>query len=260
VDRLSALSIRYLKRDVEPPPRPEAAVEAATLDRYAGYYRQANPRSQFFWAFQSLTSGWSIRREGQRLSIAPYFGRRVPLVPVTDSAFRLETEIDASRVFTVDDNGVMVMAGGTIYAERVPRWRVEIVRLTVAAALLLAASAVVVGVVWIVRFRRSRPDGFWLLKLAVLLCPVALLVPFLTARLTSTANWGVASAATQTIFAGTLAIPALAMVVSLLTLAAIRERASRGLSIYAALVSLSMGVVSLYLSQHDMLGLRLWLY
>jgi CubicO group peptidase (beta-lactamase class C family) len=260
VDRLSSLAIRYLKRDVEPPKKPEVAVDAAILDRYAGFYRQANPRSQFFWAFQSLSAGWSVFRDGDRLYIKPLFGRRVPLVPVTESSFRLESEIDASRVFTLDDDGGMVMAGGTIYAERIPRWRVEIVRVSIAASLALVASVIVVALVWLIRIRRSRPRGFWWLKTALLLCPLALLVPFLTARVTQTTNWGVANAITRTIFVGTLAIPALALVVSLLTLVAMRQRVGRWLAIYAASVSLAMALVSLYLSSHDMLGLRLWRY
>jgi hypothetical protein len=260
VDRLSSLAMRYLKRDVEPPQKPEVSVDAATLDRYVGFYRQANPRSQFFWAFQSLSAGWNVFRENNGLYIKPLFGRRVALFPVTESSFRLENEIDASRVFTPDDNGDMVMAGGAIYAERIPRWRVEIVRVSIGASLALTASVIVAALVWLVRIRRSRPRGFWLLKTALMLCPLALLVPFLTARLTLTSNWGVANATTRTIFIGTLAIPALALVVSLLTLAAIRQRVSRWLAIYAASVSLAMALVSLYLSSHGMLGLRLWLY
>jgi CubicO group peptidase (beta-lactamase class C family) len=51
LDRLSSLAIRYLKRDVEPPRKPEVSVDSATLDRYVGFYRQANPRSQFFGRF-----------------------------------------------------------------------------------------------------------------------------------------------------------------------------------------------------------------
>jgi hypothetical protein len=114
--------------------------------------------------------------------------------------------------------------------------------------------------VWLVRIRRARPRGFWPLKVALLLCPVALLVPFLTARLTPTSTWGMPNAATQTIFVGSLAIPALALLVAGLTLSAIRQRVSPSLAIYAASVSLAMAIISLYLSHHGLLGLRLWTY
>ena len=45
--RLSSLTIRYLKRDIDPPAKPQTTVDAATLDRYVGYYEDANPRNQF---------------------------------------------------------------------------------------------------------------------------------------------------------------------------------------------------------------------
>jgi hypothetical protein len=73
-------------------------------------------------------------------------------------------------------------------------------------------------------------------------------------------DWGVRNTATVAVFLSTLAIPVLALVVGLFTLGAIREGVSRRLATYAALVGLAMGGLSLYLSSHDLLGVRLWTY
>ena len=46
--RISQLAVRYLKADVEPPPKPKATSPEATLRKYEGYYHDANPRNQAF--------------------------------------------------------------------------------------------------------------------------------------------------------------------------------------------------------------------
>ncbi len=258
--RLSRMAVSYLKRDVMPPQKPAAAVDASTLDQYIGFYQDANPRNQFAWPVQSLLAGRSIVREGDRLVVEPVFGERVPLIAVSSTTFRLESELDASRVFTADADGHMVMAGTQTYAVRVPRWRLELIRVPVFAALLVVASVFVVATVWLVRLRRAEPRGFWELKVALLLCPLAVLVPLVALRLTPMMEWGTLNVGTVAVFVSTLALPVLALVVGFFTLAAARERASRLLATYAALVGLAMAGLSLYLSSHELLGIRLWNY
>jgi hypothetical protein len=254
------MAVSYLKRDVTPPDKPEATVEASTLDQYVGFYQDASPRNQFTWPVQSLLAGQSIVREGDRLIAQPLFGESVPLVPVSASTFRLESELDASRVFTADADGQMVMAGTQTYAVRVPRWRVELVRVPVLGTLPLLASVPLVTVVWLARLRRAEPRGFWELKVALILCPLVVLAPFAALWFTPMMDWGVRNIGTVAVFVSTLAIPVLALVVGFFTLNAAREGASRLLATYAALVGLAMGGLSLYLSSHDLLGVRLWNY
>jgi hypothetical protein len=254
------MAVNYLKRDVAAPDKPEVAVDVATLDQYVGYYQDASPRNQFAWPVQSLFAGRSIVRDDNRLRAQPLVGRGVPLIPVSESAFRMESELDASRVFTTDADGRMVMAGAYSYAVRVPRWRVELIRLPVLATLPLLASVFVVAMVWLARWKRAEPRGFWELKVALLLCPLAVVAPFGALALTPMMDWGVRNTGTVTVFVSTLAVPVLALVVGFFTLGAAREGASSRLTTYAALVGLAMGGLSLYFSSHDMLGLRLWNY
>ena len=258
--RLAGLAITYLKRDVEPPQKTETTIDSAVLDRYVGYYHDANPRNQVAWPIQSLFAGREIVRDGATLYAQPLVGSRARLVPVTETMFRLENELEASRVFVTDAEGTMVMTGGALYAERVDRWRIEIIRLPILLTIVIIASVFVVAVVWVARIRHAQPRGFWELKLALLLCPLSVLMPAGALALTPLTDWGVRNAGTLATFLGTLAIPTLALVVALFTLMAIRERASRTLTTYAGLVALAMGGLSLYLSSHDLLGLRLWAY
>jgi CubicO group peptidase (beta-lactamase class C family) len=258
--RLSRMAIGYLKRDVAAPPRPDVAVETSTLDRYVGYYHDANPRNQIAWPVQSLFSGRSVVRDGNMLYAQPLIGARVRLIPVSESAFRLDNEIDASRVFTTTADGVMVMAGGQLYAERVSRWRIDSLRIGLTIALLTIASVFLVAIVWVARWRRAQPRGFWELKVALLLCPLVTLMPAGGLAFTPMMEWGARNPGTMAVFLGSLAIPVLALVVAVFTLGAMREGASKRLTTYAGAVALAMGGLSLYLSNHGLLGLRLWLY
>jgi CubicO group peptidase (beta-lactamase class C family) len=260
LQRLSALAIGYLKRDVAAPAKPEVTVDPTMLDRYVGYYQDANPRNQIAWPVQSLFSGRAIVRDGGTLFAQPLFGERRRLVAVTESSFRLEEELDASRVFTTTADGVTVMAGGQLYAERQPRWRLDLVRGALAAAAVIVATVFLCAIVWVARLRRAQPRGFWGLKIALLLCPLLLLLPIGALSLTPMTEWGTRNSGTLAVFAGTLAVPAVAVAVATLALLAMREGASRLLVTYAGLVALAMGAFSLYLSSHDLLGLRLWLY
>jgi CubicO group peptidase (beta-lactamase class C family) len=260
LDRLSSLAIRYLKRDVEPPIKPEARVDPSLLDGYTGYYQDANPRNQLTWPVQSFVSGRIIERDGDRLFMRGLTGDRTALVPVSDTRFRREGDLDATLVFTPDAEGTMVMTGAQIYAERRPRWRVELVRWPVISAIVFCLTPFLVAVVWVARIRYARPHGFWDLKAALLLCPLVLAAPVAALSLTTPSEWGVQNVATIVVFVATLALPALAIVIVLLAVAAYRRSASRLLVGYAVWIAIAAAGVSAYLAAHGLIALRLWAY
>ena len=227
---------------------------------FRSYYHDANPRYQIAWPIQFLLSGRRIVRDGDALYAAPFVGGQQRLTPVSQTTFRLDTEIAASRVFTTDAAGTIVMAGPMLYAERQPRWRVELVRMPVLAAALAILSIFGVAVVWVARLYRARPRGFWELKVAMLCCPLALMAPAAALALTPPREWGIPNAGTYTVFGATLAVPVLACLVAVLAVTAWREGASRLLSGYALLIAAAMGGLGAYFNSHDLIGLRMWLY
>lgn len=260
MQRLSSLAIRYLKRDVEAPAKPEIQVDSSTLDRYVGYYHDANPRNQIAWAFQSLFAGRTVEREGDRLYSQPVFGDRVRLIPVTDASFRLEDEVSAGRVFAEDEHGTLLLTGGNLFAERRSRWRIEMVRLPLLSTLPILLSIFAVAIVWVARIRRARPRGFWDLKFAMLLCPAIVALPAIGLSLTPPIEWGTRTMGTVAVLVGTAAIPVLALTVATLAVVAARQGASRLLTTYAIVVALAMAGLALYLEQQDLLAVRLWTY
>jgi hypothetical protein len=181
-------------------------------------------------------------------------------VPVSETTFRSAEDVDASRVFVTDADGEMVYTGPQTYAVRTDRWPIDAVRLAVIAAVAVIGSVVLVAIAWFVRRKRATPRGFWELKASLLLCPLVLALPVAGLSATPLAAWGTRNTGTIAVYLGTLAIPTLAIIVSLFTVVAIRERASRHLVTYAGLVALAMAGLSLYLSHHGVMGIRLWDY
>ena len=113
---MTSLAIRYLKREVEPPPKPTVAATRDELQQFAGYYRDTSPRNAILAGVQFLRDGRTIAVEGDRLVLTPDFGPSTPLVPVNPGLFRREREIDASLAFTTTGDGTRILTGPGIYA------------------------------------------------------------------------------------------------------------------------------------------------
>ncbi len=260
IRRISQLAIRYLKAEVEPPPKLAAEVPDAILREYEGYYHQANPRNQAFAFIEWLLSGQTISVDGKRLQATPVFGRPAPLVPVANNLFRLDADPEPTRVFASDDAGTMVLTGGSLYAERRPRWRIESVRWPVLASTGLAFTPLLMMIPWIVHARRAEPKGFWWLKLWLLLCSVGLLLPVMAVMNAGLAQLGTRNIWTAAIFAGSILFPAAAILSFLFTVDAFMSGAGKWLRAYALMVSLAALIVSGYLSAWGMLAFRPWSY
>jgi CubicO group peptidase (beta-lactamase class C family) len=256
--RITQLAVRYLKKDVEPPPKPEEKIAESVLREYEGYYHPANPRNQAFAFIEWLMSGQRVSVNGNRLQLTPVFGERSTLIPVSETLFRFEADPEPTRVFTKDENGVTVLTGGFAYSERRPRWRVDVIRWPVLISAALALTPLVMLLPWIVHARRAEPAGFWWLKLSLVLCSVALLLPVVGVINVPGVELGTRNVWTQLIFAATILFPAAAIVSVLLTVDAFLSGAGTWLRAYAVTISMAALVVSAYLSGWGMIGFRPW--
>lgn len=260
MERLSSLAIRFLKRDVEPPAKPQTQLDISVLDRYVGYYEDANPRNQILWPMQRLLRARRVVRDGNHLYLQPLIGDTTELIPVTETMFRGANDLDATMVFTTDSEGTLVLAGAQLYAERRPRWRAELFRAPVVASVIIALTPLLVAIVWVGRLRRARPRGFWELKGALLACPILLNAPGLALSLTPLRDWGTHNWATTITFIATLALPALSIAIAALAVGARKQGASRLLVRYALLVALAVAIISTYLGANGLIALRPWSY
>jgi hypothetical protein len=141
--RISNLAVRYLKAGIDPPAKPEAATNDNVLRQFEGYYHPAVFRNQSYAFLEWLLTGRAISASGTRLKVTSLLGNTTELIPVSENLFRLDVEPEATSVFTRDEDGDMVWAGGLSYDERRPRWQVEVVRLPVLAAAAIVLTPVV---------------------------------------------------------------------------------------------------------------------
>ena len=255
LNRISDLAIRYLKADVEPPEKPRAVVPVATLQKYVGYYQDAAPRLQAVAFLQWLLTGQSIAVEGDHLVMRPALrGPSHTLIPVGDNQFRGEHDVEATRVFTTDQSGVMIMTGAG-YAERMPRWQVEIVRWPVLISSALILTPLLALVIWLVRIRDS---GFWALRLSLLLCAIGFGLPILAIANVDAATVGQVNALTMSMLGGTLILPAATVLAIGFTIHSFFEDAGASLRGYAVLVSLAALILSVYIGWWGVIGFKPW--
>ena len=261
--RIAKLAVRYLKADVEPPPKPKATVAEATLRKYEGYYHDASPRNQAFAFIEWLMSGRSVAVSGDHLVATPAFGPPVTLIPVADALFREENKVEASTVFAQNEAGLMVMAGPARYAERQSRWRVESVRWPVLISAAIVLTPIVMLIPWTIislsrRSAQREGGGFWWMKTFLLLCAMALALPVIGVMNVRDFELGTFNLWTSAIFSGSILIPAAAILAFLFTIDAWRREAGRWLATYAMIVSVAALIVSGYLSAWGMIGFRPW--
>lgn len=257
--RIQQLAVRYLKKDMAPPDQPRAAVADATLRKYEGYYHDASPRNQAFAFLEWLFSGRSVQVEGDHLLVKPVFGPPANFIPVSDTLFRLDAEPEPTRIFIAGENGQMILAGGATYAERWPRWRVESIRWTVFASVAMVLTPLIMLVPWLVFAKRAAPP-FWTLKVLLLSCAVAFLLPVFGIFALDDRALGSVNLATVSIFAGSTLMPVAAVAAFLFAVDAARNGVRLPLRIYAFAASTAALIISGYLSAWGMIAFRPWSY
>jgi CubicO group peptidase (beta-lactamase class C family) len=258
--RISNLAVRYLKAGIDPPAKPEAATNDNVLRQFEGYYHPAVFRNQSYAFLEWLLTGRAISASGTRLKVTSLLGNTTELIPVSENLFRLDVEPEATSVFTRDEDGDMVWAGGLSYDERRPRWQVEVVRLPVLAAAAIVLTPVVMLLPWILHAGRAAPAGFWWLKLWLLCCSIGFLLPVAGIMNVDPPTLGTRNLWTAAIFTGTMLFPAAAILSLLFTIDAFVKGAGRWLRSYALAVSVAALIISAYLSGWGMIGFRPWSY
>jgi CubicO group peptidase (beta-lactamase class C family) len=267
VERLSELALRYLKRDVEPPPKPEHLATPATLAGHAGYYHPEGSRNQVLAGLEWLMGGATVTPDGNGVRVDPVFGNAVRLVPVSDAIFRREQDVTPSRVFTVDEDDRWILAGDGYYGVRTPRWRVELVRGAVFLSLALLATVPLAAVVWLVRALLARRDASSstgavsarALKVTLCLLPLAFLGAFGIVMLPSR-EWGVLNTWTRVTFLGSATLPLVTFVAVGLVVRAWQRGVGRWLALYTSLVTLAGLCLSIYMAAWGLIGFRPWAY
>ena len=260
--RLTSLAIRYLKRDVEPPPKPSIAATRDQLAQYVGYYRDSSPRNAILAGVQFLRDGRTIGVEGDRLVLTPDFGPAMPLVAVNPGLFRRERDLDASLAFAAGEGGAPILTGPGIYAVRQPRWPIVAMRAGLAAAAIVALLAPVVALGrWVRDRRRGRgASAFAGLGAVWLAAATAVILALAVAAEASPIALGGVSWQSATVFAGSLAYPVLVAIGVLATAWGFRHAPRRWYAAWSAVVAVAHLAITVFLGWSGWLVFRSWIY
>jgi CubicO group peptidase (beta-lactamase class C family) len=257
--RLSSLAIRYLKRDVEASAPDRTTVAPEELERFEGYYHDANPRHTVLGAVEFPLSGRTVRVRDGRLTLSSIVGPTEALVPVNDAVFRRENEVAASMAFTTVD-GQPVLAGTDVYAERRARWPIDLLRTGLVSALGIVVLAPAVALVRWWRARRrgwSRSHGLgvaWTIALS------ALLGMFATAATADAVDLAVPTLRASTVYWLSAVYPLVAGALLPLTAANWRRGVGPGFTAFAAAVTAAHVGMAGYLGWWGLLAFRSWSY
>lgn len=259
ITRLSSLAMRYLKRDLDPPTLETLTVPATDLARFEGYYHDANPRQALFGAVEFPLGGRVVHVRDGRLTVATLLGPAEPLVAVNDAVFRREHEVAASMAFTtVDDQPVL--AGVGVYAERRPRWPIDLLRVGLVAALVLVAVAPIAAIArWGLARRRGRRCGPFLGP-AWLAATLVLVGIFAAAATASEVDLAIPTARSLTVYWLSAMYPLVAGALLPWTAVAWRGGVGHVFGCFAAVVAAAHVGLAGYLGWWGLLAFRSWAY
>lgn len=257
--RLSSLAIRYLKRDVAAPPPESMHLAPDALQRFEGYYHDANPRNAVLQAIEFPLGGRSVRLADGRLVMTPVFGAGTPLVPVNDALFRREDELTASMAFT-EVQGRPVLAGPRVYAEKRARWPLDVLRGGLLVALVCIAIAPPLAVAHAWRRRRRGGPGTGGLGAVWTLALLAFATLFAVASTSPPTSLAVASGPALVILGASIVHPLAAFALLPLTAAA-WVRGLRGrMGGFAAAAACAHAGLACYLGWWGLVAFSTWTY
>ena len=262
---LATLLAARLTDGVEKPRGAVAAVSDDALRAMTGWYRNVTPRQQLGYVLSRFLDIRHVTLEAGELFTGPLGGEKRELVPVTATSFRYEDQPVATVFRVVDDEGDPILQGGPAGNYRkVSGARLIFQAAAAATTLALLLSALFFAPVWalvkVLGGLRTVPLSMLLFPfLAALSFVVWLVLPF---ALISDAvrELGTLSAASLTIFVGSLVFAALTALSLHASFRSYPVKTSRLVRLDSQLVSLACTVALLYLWSHGWIGLRTWAY
>jgi hypothetical protein len=206
--------------------------------------------------------GYTVAVRDGRLRLQPLMGEAGgPRAGFRDHLPRAE-EIDASLVFSTDTDGRGLLLGAKLYAEQRARWPIDLARLALALAILVATSPLLAALVWGAgeALGRGRDSEWWAVRGLII------------ATYSHSRRHGRRSPATRRASPGRgqrrlgralpahAAVPGLRVITLGAGLQAGRAGAPRGLVAYGTLTSLAHLGLASYLAWWGVLGIRTWTY
>lgn len=261
-ENIVGLVARYMLRDRVVLAPPAATVTTEQLAGFTGYYSDAAPRNELLGVTNGLAGGRTISVRHDTLFLAELRGTPKPLIPVTDSTFRMENEAGASIGFFTASDARSIMTGSGGYYERTSPWSHRIVLAGLGLAFGLMASSILAALVWIPRrlakkIKAGSATAVRLLPLLSVLSFVGMGFTLVKAGLPalSSFTFGAASVTGLSLLFVLFGILGLLAAVQ-----ANPKEVGIGIKRYATLLSLANCGVAAFLAHWHLLGIMTWRY
>ena len=266
--RLNGISeriVKFLTADQVVGEGPSVSLDAAQLERVAGYYQVATPRTQltnFILRFVWLWRVWA--EDGRLYQQSLLGGEKTEWIPVSETSFRQEEEPIATVFLVSDDQGATYLQSafeGHVRKISAPwAWFQPI---AAGLALLLMVSSLLFGLVWLVArlFRRMKsvPGSLVLPQfLATLSLFGGLTLTVVT--LSTFHDLLRVSVTTLSLFLGTTLFALLSLYLAFRLIRPMPVEAGPVLRNWFRLVSVACIGMTIFLVSEDLVGLRLWSY
>jgi len=260
---LNALAIDFLSKDFPKPQQPAVSVSAAELQNVAGFYTNLAPRSQIV-AFLDDFGGVRIGVANGQLTRSSLFGKPEALIPLGKNFFRGEKDPEATTVFISLPNGKMALSSSGIdsfsYGERTSILWTWLRIVVVALALILMASSLLFGLVWVLRklFGGLKDVQHLSVRALPLIATVCFVAFFICCTKFGGLDSGVLNFWTAGIFLLSILFPLLALFSLVLALRVPKSEIAPSVRIHSLLVALACCVLAGFLISWHLVGLRLW--
>ncbi|MGO9454143.1 MAG: hypothetical protein ACLQDV_24300 [Candidatus Binataceae bacterium] len=256
---INDLLFAYVTRGLKPPPKPSAVPLDAKIDDAVGFYEFASPRSQWSQFLTELTGGWTYIDHGDLYRRGPIPGSREKLVYLGGGQIRAERESAASGVYCSDQDGHYGCGALSCFQRISPVW--PITRLVlIATALLVMATSILFGLVWIPRKLIGRMRGVQHLSVRALPLLAILSLLGMVWRI-----WGEPAmalgrpdAVTLTIFVLSIVFPVLSIAALVTALRSFRFEINRAMRIHSLLVAVACVWISWFFAYWGLIAVRVW--
>ncbi len=247
-------------------PAASVSAPAGRLKDYCGYYESRNPRMHLMEFAEVLFGGVTILYEHDTLYSQGFMDRRRPLIPVTESLFRLPEHPEASRVFAEASDGTMVFASQGSYYEKTDPFKPIVYRTLFFGVVLVLISSVAYALVWVpvhlyrrVTKKSGRSAYLWM-RVVPLTAVLSLLLGVIIAADQTLLDFGRMSPRNVVFFVATLLFAVLSVLSLFTSWRSFFKPVKAPARIYAIVLSSACLGATMYLGYWGLIGLRLWAY
>lgn len=262
--KIERLITSFLQKDLDAKPIKTIALDRKALEPYLGYYEFASVRNEIGAVKDKFLGFSKLYVENDKLFLKPFFGKTLELKATSPTTFTAENANMSFAALVQNDDGELAFTAFTQYHQKVNGTLGWFKRLSLIAAVLIAASSVIMGIIslflalfgkmkWNTALPKIVPGlGICLLVWSVLTLIDAQAATYKLAYLASITPTSVI------IFFGTAVFGLVTLATVYFAIQYFRTSTNRWFRGYYASVCLSILMICIVLYQSGWLAMRTW--